>query len=290
MSEAATQATPDTSTTPAPAQGLATESTSTPAAATSTPAPAATGTPAQGLSTPALEFIPESFRESAWAKKYSTPEEFFKGVDNMAKLIGQKEIINVQGIQKPGENATPEELNAFYSSLGRPESAEKYEFSPDIQVHEGLDLATAQKGISDVAFELGLNNQQTNGLMKAYAALRNQEFQATEAKVKETFDKAVVTAFGADFQGSLALAKKGAKALGIATTLDNEGLSANPTVLKLCAELGKFTGEDSFEKGDGAESHETLLAEAKRLIASPEYKTDPKVQARTVEIYKKVYG
>lgn len=291
MSGPATQATPDTSANPAPAQGLAdsTTTTTTPAAPanTSTPAPAV-AEPPKGTPPAGLEFIPESFRESSWAKKYTSPDDLWKGIDNMAKLVGQKEIVNVQGIQVPGENATPEEVNAFYSSLGRPESAEKYEFSEDIQLHEGLDLAAEKKGISEIAFNLGLNQKQTDGLMQVYSKMRNDLFQESQAKVKETFDKAIVTAFGPDYKESLALAKRGAKAMGIATTLDEEGLSANPLVLKLCAELGKTVGEDTFENGS-KETSESLLEEAKRLIKDPEYKSDKTKQARVTEIYKKVY-
>lgn len=284
MSGTAAPATPDTSTNPAPAQGLATPDTTTPAAAPANPTPApAASTTAQA---PDLSYLPESYRENPAFNKYKSQDEFFKGVENLQKLVGQKQIVN--GIQVPGENATPDEMNAFYSSLGRPESAEKYEFSKDIQLHEGLDLATEAKGISEIAFNLGLNKTQADGLMKAYAQMRNDLFQESETKVKETFDKALVTAFGTDFKESLALAKRGAKALGIADKLDQEGISSNPLVLKLCAELGKFTGEDSFENGKG-DSNESLLEEAKRLMASPEYKSDPKTQARVTEIFQKVY-
>lgn len=281
MSESTTQAAPDTSSTSAPAQGLATETTTTTAPVTQETTQQTTTAPATGL-----DFIPENYRNEPWAQKYKTPDDFYKGVANMAKLVGQKQIVN--GVQVPGENATPEEINAFYNQIGRPESADKYELPDDIQFHEGLDPVAEKKAVAELSHELGLTNKQTVGLLKKYADIKNEEFKNSEAKVKETFDKAVVTAFGTDYQANLGLAKKAAKTYGWATTLDNEGLSASPIVLKALAELGKFVGEDSKETGS-SETKESLEQEALRLQKSPEYKTDKAIQEKVREIYRKVY-
>lgn len=234
-----------------------------------------------------LDFIPEAFRGSDWATKYKTPEDFFKGVDNLAKMVGKKEI--VEGVKVPGADATPEELNAFYASIGRPEAADKYALPEDVQAHEGLDLATEKKAISEIAFKHGLSQKQAEGIFKDYIDSVNQKFTQSEAKVKESFDQAVVSAFGNDFKESLGLAKRGAKALGIANKLDSEGLSANPTVLQLCAELGKLVGEDTLENGS-AKGKESFLEEAVRLQKSAEYANGDKVtHAKVAELYKKAY-
>lgn len=243
----------------------------------------------QGLSDAptSLDFIPEAYRQDPSFAKYKSQDEFFKGFQNLQKLVGQKQV--VEGLKVPGDNATPEELNDFYLKLGRPESMDKYALPEDVKFHEGIDTEAEKKTISEIAFELGLSNKQAAGLMKKYAEKTNESFIKEEARIKETFDQAVVSAFGNDFQSGLGLAKKGAKSLGYAATLDEQGLSSNPVVLKILSELGKHVGEDSFENGS-SESAESLLDEALKIQKSADYLAGDKVARRKVrEIYQKVY-
>lgn len=251
-----------------------------------TVAPPSTETVAPPAQT-GLEFIPEAFRSASWASKYKTPEEFFKGVDHMAKTVGQKQVVS--GIQVPGADATPDEWNAFYAAAGRPESADKYAFPEDAKAFEGFDIDGAKKTIAEMSHGLGLNQKQVEGLFKGYLEHVNNDFKTSQEATKLSYDKAVIEAFGNDFKENLGLAKKGAISLGIVDKLDSEGLSANPLVLKLCAELGKFVGEDSFEKGDKA-SGETILQEAQRIQRTPEYiNGDPVLHKKVAEMYQKVY-
>lgn len=248
-------------------------------------APIAPNTPAPSSG---LDFIPEAYKSASWATKYKTPDDFFKGIENMAKVVGQKQV--VQGIQPPPENATEEEINAFYSSLGRPESPDKYELPTDIELPEAFDVDAAKALFTNVAHKNGLTNKQAAAMFKDFMEAEAKEFQEAEAGKVKSFEDAVKMAFPEDPQAGFALAKKGAKAAGIGNTLDSEGLSTNPTVLKLCAELGKFVGEDAVIKGNGAESAQTLQEKALKLQRSPEYMRGDKVVHREVqEIYQRLY-
>ena len=278
MSEQTIQAAPDTSIVVEPVQAQA-------------PIPQTPPETHKGLGEPIapspLDFIPEEYRASDWANKYKSKEELFKGFDNMAKLVGKKQV--VQGIAPLSDTSTPEEIEAFYVSIGRPEAAEKYAFSEDIEAYEGLDLAAEKAGFAEVAFKNGLSQKQADSIFKEFISLQNEEFKAKQETTKQTFDQALVSAFGENSQVNLGLAKRGAKSLGIANTLDAEGLSANPTVLKVLAELGKHVGEDSLITGS-SESKETVLDEARRLQKSDLYTQGDKETHRKVEaLYKKVY-
>lgn len=248
------------------------------------------GNQGQGTPNPApssgLDFIPEAFRESTWAKKYTTPEDFFKGVDNMSKLMGQKQII--EGIKPPGQDATDDDWGKFFNEIGRPESADKYAL-PDLEI-PGFDVKAERELFTSMAHKNGLTQKQAEGLYKDYlnSIKTNVTKQAEDFATKS--QSALKEAFGDNFQGGFDLAKKGARAIGIADTLDQEGLSANPLILKLCAKLGEFVGEDSKIDGNSSSSNETLLEEAIRLQKSPEYLNGDKSVHRKVEaIYKKVY-
>lgn len=248
---------------------------------TPTPNPAPNPAPTTGL-----DFIPEAFRESSWAKKYTTSEDFFKGVDNMSKMMGQKQI--VEGIKPPGQDASDDDWGKFFNEIGRPESADKYAL-PDLEI-PGFDVKGEREMFTSMAHKNGLTQKQAEGLYKDYLnsvkdnlTKQTQDFQAkSQSAVKE--------AFGDNSQEGIALAKKGARAIGIADTLDQEGLSANPLVLKLCAKLGELVGEDSRVDGNSSSSNESLLEEAIRLQKSSEYQNGDKATHRKVEeIYKKVY-
>lgn len=259
------------------------------------PAPLPTPEPSSPVTPPApqidvapspLDFIPESYRQAPWVQKYKSPDDFFKGVDNMAKLIGQKQI--VQGIVPPGENATEEDYNNFFNQIGRPESPDKYAL-PEVELPEGFDLAGEKKVFSNLAHKAGLNQKQSEILFKEYAETIKQEFIKSEQESLKSFESAVKEAFPEDTAKGYELAKKAANTLGVGSKLDEVGLSKQPLVLQLLAKIGELTKEDSFVKPGSASSKETELEEARRLQKSPEYWKDPAVQRRVEEIYKRAF-
>lgn len=268
---ASTQATPSTEPASTPAS---------PAAA----APASEPTPSQNS---ALEFIPEAYRNDPSFTKYKTQDEFFKGVQNLTKLVGQKQI--VQGLQLPGENASEEEVSNFYKALGRPEASDKYTYAEDLKGYEGLDLDSEKKGFSEIAFQNGLTQKQADAVFKAYLERSNAQFGSRQEGVQKTFDETVKTAFGDNAKAGLDLAKKGAKVLGDADKINLEDVT-NPLLLKALAKLGEDHGEDELITG-GKESKESILEEAKRLQATPEYlRGDKAVVDKVAQAYKRVYG
>lgn len=270
-----TQATPATTADP---------QTQTPSAgnpgSTAQPAPSASG----------LSFIPEAYRNAGWATKYTSEEDLWKGVDNMAKLVGQKQV--VQGLQLPGEEASPEEVNAFYTALGRPESADKYELPKDLAVPEGYNIDEVSQNFRNLAHKNGIPQKQAAALFKDFIELENQNFQKSQETVTKDFEAALKTAFPQDAKTGLDLAKKGAKLVGGGDILDQAGLSTNPIVLQLCAKLGELSGESNFVKPDGnTDTKASILEEAKRIQATPEYQRGDKALHEKVSgMYKQVYG
>lgn len=265
-----TQVTPDTSTTQVQDGG---QQTTTQAPQTQTPS--------------GLDFIPEAFRESSWAKKYTSADDFFKGVDHMSKMMGQKQV--VQGLQVPGENAPPEEVSKFYQALGRPEAADKYTYAEDLKAYEGLNLDEEKKGFSEVAFNLGLSQKQADQLFKVYVEKSNQQFGARQESVVKNFDELAKNAFGDDYKANLDLAKRGAKAIPGGDKINLEDI-AHPFMLQALAKLGEVTGEDSFIDPQSSASGESLKEEAMRLQKSALYqKGDPATVRRVEEIYKRLY-
>lgn len=272
------------STAPAPAETATAPSPQTQAPA-STPQETPQAQPPSQAPAPrsGLDFIPDAYKEASWAKKYQNPEELWKGVDHMAKTMGQKQIIN--GIIPPSEEAPDEEWDKFYNLIGKPDSSDKYTLPDDVEIPEGYDIDTVKTNLRDLAHKTGLNQKQTAKLYKEFMALEKQNFvKTTEAEV-QNFDVVIKQTFPESPEQSLAMAKRGAKSLGIADTLDQEGLSLNPTVLKLCAKLGEFVGEDSFVKTNSPDSKEAPLEKAKRLQSTEAYWNDQKIFDEVAALY-----
>lgn len=74
--------------------------------------------------------VPESFKNEEWVKNIQSAEkpheELFNQFANLQKKIGEK----ATGLQKPGEGATPEQIQAWNKAIGVPDSEDGYEIKP----------------------------------------------------------------------------------------------------------------------------------------------------------------
>jgi|TARA_R100001530_G_scaffold111426_1_gene78559 hypothetical protein len=108
--------------------------------------------------------------ESSW--RDTLPDELqgvktlekFKDTDALAKGYVHLEKYFDGTIKVPGENATPEEIDKYYSKLGRPDTADDYEYEkaemPDGQSYD----ETFEKAFLAKAHSEGLNNKQVSSL------------------------------------------------------------------------------------------------------------------------------
>lgn len=95
--------------------------------------------------------IPDDYRNKAYIqnllKNDDPTTELFKQFDGLQSKLGQR----VEGV--PKDDASQEEWDKFYNSLGRPEAPDKYEFQrPEIS-DEDKPYAEALNSMRDEAFE-----------------------------------------------------------------------------------------------------------------------------------------
>ncbi|BCS87335.1 hypothetical protein [Pseudodesulfovibrio sediminis] len=147
--------------------------------------------------------VPEEFREASFVAKYKTPEDFFKGVDNLSKLAGQKQ----KGLVAPGEGASEEEVAAFNTSLrelsGVPGSLEEYQGA--LQLPELGEGAMMPKFI-EMGFTNGVPPQAMQSIISGLSEeLANEEqavMQAYSAELQKNMD-AVKRDWGDEFDYKL---------------------------------------------------------------------------------------
>lgn len=211
----------------------------------------------------------EKVREHVKAKGYKNPAELAMGNYNLTQLqTGSPNVVAL-----PPENATPEQLNDFYTKLGRPPAADKY----DLKFPDGVqtDPQMVEFG-KNLAFELGLPPARAQVMAdkwnefagKANAAAIEQE------QVKNTAALAALeTQWGADLEPNRAAGERVMKALGLPeTTMDaiQKAIGAAPLV-ELLAKIGRQSDEGGFKssgKGDPNNPSTMSPTEAQAKIAA----------------------
>lgn len=122
----------------------------------------------------------EPIREYMEAKQYATPEEAARAAWNANKLLKNQE----NALIAPGEDASPEDWNNFYSKLGRPEKADAY----DLKLPEGVQLPEEILNettplAKEILFELGATPEKAQAAYEKWVNLeRTYEQKAMEAE------------------------------------------------------------------------------------------------------------
>ncbi len=235
-----------------------------------TPQPPA-GSPPAGASL--TDIIPESYRESEWAKQNAKdPDTFFKWVDNLNTTVGKK------GVIIPGEGAAPEEIANFHKTLGVPDKPEEYEFGnieelKDAKRDDSKDLIVKQL-FKDAGIPKAAAAKVQQGFEK-FIFSEHQKAQAENQKLNEEFNNQATKVFGDKKDVVIAGVKK---ILAENTTpeirakvegLDNESLIILASAVDGIAK--KYMGEDAYKGGTGhvpggAETFEMLSAKQRELM------------------------
>lgn len=245
------------------------------------------------------QLVPEEYRDKPYLKdaiEKGDIKEVFAKLDGAQKLIGQRPA----GI--PADDAPAEEWEKFYDSMGRPEDPKGYEF----EVPEGVDRDEEFEGeVKQIFHKHGLTPKQALGVQKEFDALLADTLEkkgAAQKQLDKDFNKLSTEVFG-DERVDAALSE--AKALigkytpekmkGHVENLSNENLIVLASVLDGINRdyISEDQGGGGSPSGGTPESVEGLRAEARKLMAKPEYsdsfKTGHKeVANRVTAIYKRI--
>lgn len=194
----------DETTTPtiAPVAVTSTESgTSAPApqpGGTLTTAPISAGTDTKS----AFEaMIPEEYKTKQWM------QDTLKSENPVTSLLSQFENAQkLTGVQKPGDNATPEQIKQWYNYLGVPENTEPYKYEAvwadaDKDVGKVIDENRSpeiMEGIKAAAREAGITPKQFAALAAAQDKLLVEHNRAAIQKNLSDFEAVADQMFGAN--------------------------------------------------------------------------------------------
>ena len=157
----------------------------------------------------------EAARQHVEAKAYRNPAELALANYNLTKL--QRGDPTVIGL--PGEGATPEDWQAFYGKLGRPETPEGYEF----KFADGVQADPKMLEWGKTAFhEVGLTPTQAQALADTWNAFAAEQMGAGDTAFAQQNDQelgALETRWGADLQKNKAAGQRVVQALGLSADL-----------------------------------------------------------------------
>jgi hypothetical protein len=189
----------------------------------------------------------------AWAEAKGLQNGSFENVlgsyHNLEKMIGADRAGRT--ITLLGDDASPEERDAYFNKLGRPESAAQY----SVALPEGVTDDTRLNMMRNKAHELGISDAQFSGLAEADAAY-------ISATVQDVNDKAVISAadaeaqlrteWGAAFDLKVAGIDVAAHKLGLSDDQLNGLREAMGPVesMKFVDSLNTKIGDHSFDEGE----------------------------------------
>ncbi len=231
------------------------------------------------------EGLPESIRGEKCLDSIKTIGTLAQSYVHAQKAIGANKVAI------PGENASPEEIDAFQRALGRPEQAADYK-ADNVKLPEGIELDPVQleefrkfafaNGIPQKLFEAGLayDVQRLEKQIEQRQAARDAEYHETLGKLRSEF--------GGGFETVVAQCNRAMEVFGLTDVLREHGLLNNYTIIKALAGIGERIGESKL-RGEGGQAvsgnPQSRLSEIQGNPDDPFYKKDhPLHQARVTEV------
>lgn len=158
----------------------------------------------------------------------------FSDINGLLKSYNESQSYIGGAVKIPTDKSTDEERSAFYAKLGRPESADKYEWQPP----EGISVEGVTDGefkkFKDLAFAAGLSNKQLGAVMGGWSEIV-QSLQAKQAKFlseqSEQTTAALKKEWGDEYQQKFDLTMKKLDSLGIRKHLEASGI-LTPEIVK----------------------------------------------------------
>jgi hypothetical protein len=220
---------------------------------------------AQDQQKPWFDNLPEEFKSDPSINKYKSPEEFAKGHQNLAKLVGSK------GVIIPKDDAPQEEKDRFFEALGRPKDAKEYKLVVPDKLHPEIKITPQSEELfKGAAYKLGLTNAQAAQLNQWYLSSVSAALQSRDKVEMEQVKKAETALraeWGADYDKKLSMSIRMVEKFGGKDAIDAFGnLGNNPVVLKTIANMAAKFSEDSIDRF-GVESLTVDAQGAKQKIA-----------------------
>jgi hypothetical protein len=200
--------------------------------------------------------LPDEFKEHEFVKTFQKPGDFVKSAIEIKteRDALNKKLENV--IPKLSPDATQEQKDAFYASLGRPEKADGYEFEGTI------DEATANWAKATF-YQAGLTKDQARVVQTQWNGFMEKMVKAeTDSREKErtAAESALKTELGDKYDASVEMVRRFWKKHSnedFDKFVNETKIGNDPRMIRFLVNVAKVTGEDSSPPGSPQRSSKT---------------------------------
>ena len=185
-----------------------------------------------------IDDVPEDYRGEKSLSKYQSVGDLAKGHVHLSRMMGNS-------VKIPGEESTDEERNDFYTKLGRPETADNYEYArPDLP--EGMSYdENSEKAFKQLAHDQGLSQTQLGSILDFYNKFAldsqiDQKLHMDEAYFKG--EAALQKEWGhKGYDRNVAIAQRAMQEFGgpeLAKLLSEDSRGSHPALIKAFYKMG----------------------------------------------------
>ena len=207
------------------------------------------------------EALPEDLRGEASLDVIKDFPTLIKNYVSAQKMVGADKVV------VPGEAATEEEMNTYFTALGRPKTADEYGVKAPDEMPEGFNYSEdLAKAFTAEAHKLGMTTKQANGIFNWYNNNQIDAFTGMRKEGEENKQNAELALrkeFGQAYDDKIANAKTLLRKFAdddIFKHIEESGIGNDPNVIKLMARIAQEFSEDRL-KGEGTGTFGHMSAE-----------------------------
>jgi hypothetical protein len=183
--------------------------------------------------------------------------ENISDIESLAKsFVHAQKLVGADKIPVPNKFATDEDWNKVYEKLGRPNSAQEYNFNlPD---GSSVD-EKALTNFKDAAHKYGLLPKQAEGILNFYQDMTNGMIADLDSKAEQgrmNAEQTLQKEWGAAYNSKLNSAMDAAREyldtdFAHLTLSDGTKVGDHPVFIKAFAKIASDVGEDKFVSANG---------------------------------------
>jgi hypothetical protein len=171
-----------------------------------------------------------------------------EGYGDMKSFMADVEkAFGSQGVQVPGEDASEEEINEFYTKLGKPKSKDGYELTAPEGTEENKEL---KQWFTEAAHTANLTNAQAQALYSRWNEAQKAKREAAAKEVRGELTKE----WGEETEKNIERADRVAELIGgeaFKRWLRATGAGNDINFIKGMHRVAELVGEDTLERGSG---------------------------------------
>jgi len=206
-----------------------------------------------GGGTPERNWLPKDLRGNEALQDVKVPGEL---ANKYLQLRSEYDTLAEGTVSIPGKEATDEEVATFYGKLGRPETADGYEFDPP---PEGVPKDEAfEPWLRERAHQRGLTKEQAKGIYADYYELVGKQAQQAQQK-REEVEAKLHKDWGEKYDERVKMTQRAVVKLGgeeakqlleTAVLADGTRLGDDPRMVAIWDKVAQQIGDDALVLGD----------------------------------------